>query len=187
MLYEFGGALLRGGYAPVWERGERGGLAVGSMGAFLVIESRAHAEKRDAKVLARLRAVTAGRSSRKQDPVAPALRKMWQDIAARIKPDQAAVLSGASGVEPATGREKAFLAEHADIPVRATGSFIGHALEPQFPMNVALAALALSHGTLFPPRDASGFERRMDGPLKQVIVTSVGYWRGEGLGLVEAV
>ena len=54
-------------------------------------------------------------------------------------------------------------------------------------MNVALAALALGHGTLFPPADASGVERAMDGPLDQVVVTGVGHWRGEGLALVEAV
>src|SRR3954470_7787561 len=36
MLYEFGGFPLKGGYAPVWERGPKGGLALGSLGAFLV-------------------------------------------------------------------------------------------------------------------------------------------------------
>ena len=32
-------------------------------------------------------------------------------------------------------------------------------------MNVALAAIAVSHGNLFPPGDDSGVERPMDGPL----------------------
>jgi 3-oxoacyl-[acyl-carrier-protein] synthase II len=53
-------------------------------------------------------------------------------------------------------------------------------------MNVALAALAVSRGSLFPPRDASGFEKPMSGALKQAIVTGVGYWRGEGMALVDA-
>jgi 3-oxoacyl-[acyl-carrier-protein] synthase II len=53
-------------------------------------------------------------------------------------------------------------------------------------MNVALAALAVSRGSLFPPRDAGGFEKPMSGALKQAIVTGVGYWRGEGMALVEA-
>ena len=96
------------------------------------------------------------------------------------------MLSGATGFEPSTSAERAFLSEHVDLPVRATGTYIGHAMEPQFPMNVALAAIALEHGSLFPPRDASGFERPMNGPLKQVVVTSVGFWWGEGLALVEA-
>ena len=60
--------------------------------------------------------------------------------------------------------------------------------EPQFPLNLALAALSVGHGNLFAPIDSSGVERAMSGgPLRQVVVTSVGPWRGEGLGLVEAV
>jgi 3-oxoacyl-[acyl-carrier-protein] synthase II len=54
-------------------------------------------------------------------------------------------------------------------------------------MNVALAAVALRQGHLFPSFDPSGFERAMDAPLRQVAVTSVGHWRGEGLALLEAV
>jgi 3-oxoacyl-[acyl-carrier-protein] synthase II len=110
---------------------------------------------------------------------------MWERIADGVRPG-AAFLSGASGAEPATGGERRFLAEHADIPVRATGSYIGHGMEPSFPMNVALAALALNKGTLFPQRDETGFEKILNGPFKQAIVTSVGYWRGEGMALLEA-
>ena len=87
----------------------------------------------------------------------------------------------------ATAQERAFLGLHADVPVRATGTHIGHGLEPQFPMNVALAALALRHGKLFPPGDDSGVERPMEGALTQVLVTSVGVVRGEGMALLEAV
>ncbi len=185
LLYAFGDELLTGPYRTVWQRGPKGGLVAGSLGAFLVIESRAHARKRGAAVMARLSAVMSERSSRTNDPVAPALRRMWARIAAQIKPG-AAFFSGASGAEPATGGERVFLAEHPDIPVRATGSYIGHGMEPAFPMNVALAALALSRGRLFPPRDGSGFEKPMAGALRQAVVTGVGYWRGEGLALVEA-
>ena len=58
---------------------------------------------------------------------------------------------------------------------------------PNSSMNIALAALALKHGKLFPPCDATGFEQPMDAKLAQAIVTGVGHWRGEGLALVEAV
>ena len=51
-------------------------------------------------------------------------------------------------------------------------------------MNIALAALAVSRGALFASNDP--FERPLDGPLAQVVVTGVGHWRGEGLALVEA-
>ena len=97
------------------------------------------------------------------------------------------MLSGATGAAPATAEERAFLAAHGDLAVRATGSYLGHGLEPQFPMNVALAAVALGHGSLFPPCDSTGLERPMSGDLSQVVVTGVGHWRGEGLALVERV
>jgi 3-oxoacyl-[acyl-carrier-protein] synthase II len=109
---------------------------------------------------------------------------MWGRIASRVAPG-AAFISGASGAGRATAAEQAFLAEHSDIPVRATDSYIGHGMEPAFPMNVALAALALSHGKLFAPRDPE-IEKPMPSALKQAIVTGVGYWRGEGMALVEA-
>jgi 3-oxoacyl-[acyl-carrier-protein] synthase II len=73
------------------------------------------------------------------------------------------------------------------MAVRATGTHVGHAFEPQFAMNIALAALALDHGKLFSPCDGSGLEQPMDAALQQAIVTSVGHWRGEGLALVESV
>src|SRR3982075_174720 len=46
MLYEFGDFNLKDKYAPVWARDNNSGFALGSGGAFLVIESRAHAEAR---------------------------------------------------------------------------------------------------------------------------------------------
>jgi 3-oxoacyl-[acyl-carrier-protein] synthase II len=64
-------------------------------------------------------------------------------------------------------------------------------------MNVALATVALGHGSLFPPCDSTGLERPMSGELsqglleqgllEQVLVTSVGHWRGEALALLERV
>src|SRR5229473_3227708 len=50
--YEFGGYLFKGAYKPVWERAPAGGFAAASLGAFLVIESRAHAQARGAQPLA---------------------------------------------------------------------------------------------------------------------------------------
>jgi 3-oxoacyl-[acyl-carrier-protein] synthase II len=185
MLYAFGDELLTGGYKTVWQRGPKGGMVVGSIGAFLVIESRAHAEKRGTQIMARLSAVMSERSSRETEPVVPSLRAMWGRIASRVTPGAAAFISGASGAGKATAGERTFLAEHGDIPVRATGSYIGHGMEPAFPMNVALAALALSHDKLFASRDPEA-EKPMPGALKQAIVTGVGYWRGEGMALVEA-
>jgi 3-oxoacyl-[acyl-carrier-protein] synthase II len=156
------------------------------LGAFLVIESRASADARGVKRLARLTAVASDRSRRKPGDIEAALTRLWARVAGGVEGSQAALISGATGAEPATAEERAFLGHHRDIAVRATGTYLGHGFEPQFPMNVALAALALNRGKLFPPGDDSGVERAMDGPLKQVVVTGVGHWRGEGLALIEA-
>src|SRR5207247_4974273 len=114
------------------------------------------------------------------------LSRLWDALPGPLKTSQLAIISGDTGAEPATADERAFLSRHADVAVRAPATYLGHAFEPQFPMNVALATLALSHGNLFPPGDDSDMERAMAGPLRQVIVTSVGHWRGEGLALLEA-
>jgi 3-oxoacyl-[acyl-carrier-protein] synthase II len=185
MMYEFGGYNLRDRFAPVWDRQPQGGFALGSVGAFLVLEAEAHARSRGAKPLARLTAVLSDRSKRGPGRIAESLRRMWGTIEGRLRPGEAAFLSGATGAEPATGEERTFLAEHDDVPVRAIGTFIGHSVEPQFPMSIAMAALAVSHGTLYPPSDRSGVERPMHGPLRQMVVTGVGHWRGEGMALVE--
>jgi 3-oxoacyl-[acyl-carrier-protein] synthase II len=187
MVHEFGKFPLKSRYAPVWERGEQGGFAIGSLGAFLVIEAREHAEKRGAKPLARLTAVVSDRSDRKPGAITATLSRLWDKINGKLASGHAAVISGATGAQPATGEERAFLQGHGDLAVRATGSYLGHGLEPQFPMNVALAAVALGHGSLFPPCDSTGVERPMSGDLSQIVVTSVGHWRGEGLALVERV
>ncbi len=52
---------------------------------------------------------------------------------------------------------------------------------------VALAALALARGGFYPPLDPSGFEKPAEAAPRQVLVTGFGHWRGEGLGLLEAV
>ena len=151
-----------------------------------MIESRAHADARGAKRIAKLTTVLSDRSKRHPGDVGAALGRLWSKISSRLTPGKAAVISGACGTAPATAEERAFLAQHKDIAVRAPGTYVGHAFEPQFLMNVALAAIAVSRGSLYPPGDDSGVERTMEGPLTQAVVTSVGHWRGEGLALVEA-
>jgi 3-oxoacyl-[acyl-carrier-protein] synthase II len=187
MFFEFTSLSLKDRLVPVWERTGRGGIALGSIGAFLVIEAREHAEARGAKPLARLTAVLSDCSRRAPGDVTATLAREWDAIKNKVVAGHAAVLSGAAGGAPATGEERAFLEAHPDLAVRATGSYLGHGPEPQFPMNIALAAVALGHGSLFPPCDATGLERPMTGDLQQVVVTGVGHWRGEGLALVERV
>ena len=71
--------------------------------------------------------------------------------------------------------------------VRNTGTYIGHGVETQFPANLGIACAAiLEHGKLFVPA-GSGDTGDSPSGLSQVIVTSVGNWRGEGLALLERV
>src|SRR2546421_458776 len=46
LLYDAGGHVLRAPFQPVWERTQRTGMVLGSLGAFLVLEARGHAEAR---------------------------------------------------------------------------------------------------------------------------------------------
>ncbi len=64
MLYETAGFNLKSPFRPVWERSPKGGFALGSLGAFLVLESREHASARGAKPLAKLSMVVAERADR---------------------------------------------------------------------------------------------------------------------------
>ena len=98
-----------------------------------------------------------------------------------------AIITGATGAEPATSEERAFLNEHRDVAVRATGTMFGHMLETQFPLGLGLAALAISRGALFPPNDQTGVEIEMTKKPTQIVVIGAGHWRGEGMALVEAI
>ena len=185
LLYDAGGHMLRGAFQPVWERAK--GMVLGSLGAFLVLEARGHAEARNAKPLARLSGVLSERSGRRAGAIPAALARMWQRLVPPPARAGIAVISGATGAQPATGEERAWLKTLPDVPVRATSSILGHGFEPQFAMNIALAALALGRKKLFPAVDSSGVEQEYEGPLERVAVTAVGHWRGEGMALIEAV
>jgi 3-oxoacyl-[acyl-carrier-protein] synthase II len=182
MLYEFGGFYLKAPFAPVWKRVSHPGFALGSMGAFLVLEAAPHARARGAKPLARLSAILNRYSHRKPGDVTSALDTLFSKFT--LLPEDV-VISGATGAEPATGEERAFLTAHPKLVVRATGTQLGHGLEPQFAMNIALAALAVGRAKLFASADP--FERPFTGALTRAFVTSIGHWRGEGIALVESL
>jgi 3-oxoacyl-[acyl-carrier-protein] synthase II len=187
LLREAGGHALKGGFAPVFERSALGGgLASGSLGAFLVLESAEHVAARGARPLAQLSRVLSERTPRRPGQAQAVLERMWADLEPSLAPGRFAILSGATGAEPATSEERRFLEAHPDVPVRATGTHIGHAVDAQFPMNLALATLALAHRRLYPSAGRVEVDGANEG-LTQIVVTSVGYWRGEGMALIEAV
>ena len=186
VLYEFGDFNLRDKFAPVWSRQKNAGFALGSAGAFLVIESKAHAQARGAKPYARLTNVVADLAHRKHPgEVTATLEKLWSKLG-KLE-DTGAIITGATGAEPATSEERAFLGEHPDFVVRATGTMFGHTMETQFPLGLGLAALSISRGALFPPNDPTGLEVEMSKPPAQIVVIGAGHWRGEGMALVEAI
>ena len=186
VLYEFGDFNLKDKFAPVFEREQHPGFALGSAGAFLVIESKAHATGRGAKPFARLTTVVADLCQRKRaGDVTATLDRLWS----KLGPIEGggAIITGATGAEPVTSEERAFLQKHGDFAVRATGTRFGHTLETQFPLGLGLAALSISRHALFPPLDSSNVEIEMIKPPSQVVVVGAGHWRGEGMALVEAV
>lgn len=161
LIYEMGGFLWKQPYRPVRERApEGGGMILGSGACFLVLESRDHAAARGATPLAAISGIASDRSRRQPGSVGQALRAQADRLGAR--PD--AVLSGATGVKGITEDEQAALAAFApNAAIHATGDLVGHTMEAQAPIGVALAAALIA-----------------DRKANEALVTSVGHWRGEG-------
>jgi 3-oxoacyl-[acyl-carrier-protein] synthase II len=185
LINEEAGLPLKGEFAPVWDRGPEGGIAFGNMGAFLVLESRDHAQKRGARPRARITAIQSSRNMRQADDIETTLRHQWNALTPKIDRTRAAIISGANGFEPGTTAELKVLREIA-LPVRNTGTYIGHGVETQFAANLAIACAMLEDGKLFVPT-GSGDSGEGPASLSQAVVTSVGSWRGEGLALIERI
>jgi 3-oxoacyl-[acyl-carrier-protein] synthase II len=186
LLFEFGGLNLKGEFAPVFSPKRPAGMAAGSMGAFMVLESREHAESRGAKPIAKLGSIYSGRGRRDVGEVESSLSSLLAETIKKVEADATAIFSGATGCEPSTAEEAKVLAD-AKLPVRSIASRVGHGFEAAFPIGVALAAIAVKEGKLFPSMPNVPLEASSAGQLKSAIVTCVGHWRGEGVGVVEAI
>jgi 3-oxoacyl-[acyl-carrier-protein] synthase II len=185
LLFELGGMVLKGEFAPVWDRGPTGGIAFATMGAFLVLESREHALARGVRPRARISPVQSDRNMRQSGESERALRQQWEALAGQIDPARAVIISGAAGLEPATSAERRVLKD-IGLPVRNTGTYIGHGVDTQFMANLGIACAVIEHRKLFAPT-GSGDTGKSPADLSQVAVTSVGSWRGEGLAVIERV
>jgi 3-oxoacyl-[acyl-carrier-protein] synthase II len=152
-----GNTLWRGEPTGTWARtADGGGMTLGSIGAFLVLEEAGHAAARNQKALACLRHASSSRARRVPGAVTAELERLWTVIAPRLAGKDVGVISGASGCEPATSEERAFLARRPPLAVRATADHVGYGIEPQFPLNIAIAAIALNERRLFPTFDSDG-------------------------------
>jgi 3-oxoacyl-[acyl-carrier-protein] synthase II len=180
--YEMGGLNWKRPFAGVWERqGQGGGLVLGSLGCFLVIESRAHAVGRGAAPVARIAGVTTDRCRRRPGQATANATRQLAGFATELDRGTAAVVSAASGAPAPTVEEQAWL-RSLGLPVRAVATALGHSLEPAFPAALALAAIAVAKRRLFAPLEPA--EAAMTGRLRQALVTGWGHWRGEALALV---
>lgn len=192
MILAGGGWGWKGEPVPVWARPEKGGGSInGSVGAFLVIEAREHAEARGRKPYARLGPVLSDRSMRRPGEAAANAARQFEAISAAAHHHPLAVITGASGIAASTREEQEFLTglmKKGEVStVRAASNMLGTAIDASFASGVALAALALSRHGFYKPTDDTGFEKPLAVPPEAIAVITWGIWRGEGMGLVEAV
>jgi len=174
-----GHVLWRGPFAPIRARQPEGGAILGSVGCFLVIEARAHAAARGVTPLARIAGVRTDRCHRAPGEAAANLGREIAELGGAAA--ASAVIAGTNGANPVAAEEQACL-DQLGLPVRSLHTAIGNSVEPSFPAAVAIAALCLARGRLFPPLEPA--EAPLDGGLKGLYVTSAGIWRGESAALI---
>lgn len=184
--YELGGYLHRGPWKPVWQRGgaEGGGVVSGSGAAFLVLESRQHAEARGRHIYAQLGPVVSDRARRRKQDLGDAIASLLEKSDLPVNGPLLA-MSGASGAHEATRAELAALERNPQLVARGFGTLTGHMKEAQFPFAVALAALAIDRKSGYPAFDATA-EGAFEGVPRSVLATAIGYHYFEGMALVGA-
>jgi 3-oxoacyl-[acyl-carrier-protein] synthase II len=184
-LWEFAHMHYRDEFKPVFAPGRKPGMATGTGSCFLVLESRKHAEARGAMPIAKITYVGSARARREAGGVRASVAALIGEAKKRA-PNAGAIYTSATGVEPATGEEAEAL-KSAGVPVRAVVSRIGQTFESMFPFGIAFAALAVSSGKLAAPMPNVPLESPGADGVKSVLVSTVGHWRGEGVGIVEAI
>ena len=190
MLMEFGHTLWQGEHGSVWSREDTdGGMVMGSAGAFLILESRQHAEARGAKPYARITKVVADRCTRQPGAARKVADGLFEQIKTEIPAGPLPVLTGCCGVQPQLKEEHDFLnglSEFGIEPIiRGVTTVFGNTLEAQFPVSVILASLAISKGAFFDPFDSTGVEKEFSSDLERILISTWAHWRGESLALVE--
>ncbi len=179
LTFEFGQLLHQGDWKPLWQRQNEpgGGLILGSGAAFLVLEERAHAEARGARIYAAIDKVASNQARRSPDTYHQALGRLINPVVEDGETDL--LISGASGTDLPTKAERQVLGGLDVKAVRTLSAATGHLKEAQFPFAVAAAALAIHQESCFPVFSPDA-EAAYDGPVSSAVATTVGYYRAEG-------
>jgi 3-oxoacyl-[acyl-carrier-protein] synthase II len=182
LSYELGRHLQNDGWSPIWSRNGRdgGGIITGSGGAFVVLESRNHAEARGARIYAKLDAVAGDQVRRNDGALAASLSRLLS----KIDPSHSTPLaiSAASGAHNVTSSELSVIKAHG-AQVRGFTGLTGHMKEAQMPFAVALAALSVYSGKAPAPMEG-GVEGPLTGSISSALAVTAGFVRSEGAALV---
>ena len=156
------------------------GVVFGSAGAFLVLESREHAEARGATIYATLDEVEGDRGARDDGKLETRLARLADRVAADAGSIDL-VISGAAGEPVIAAREESWLKDRfSAASLRRQAIAFGHGVEAQFPLAIALGAIAVSAGQPIARFSAEG-ETDMPAAPKTALVTALGFRRGEGM------
>lgn len=189
---ELCGTLWHGEVLPVRQRAVTGGgIILGSIGSFIVLEDAQHARDRGARPYARVRNVVSSRMKFAEAGDSTSTDDFSMQRCLREAPGALVdVLSGASGVSSAMAREMAFIEalQREDLVrnVHCYGDAVGHGIEAHFPTGIALASIALARRRMFPAFDNDPVQPASS-PAGRILVTGFGQWRGGGAALLEAV
>lgn len=184
--YEMGGYLLKDTWRPVFGRTEEhGGFTVGSVGAFLILESASHAANRGVAGYARLDGVVSDRGPRDAASLSARLDALFEKSGA--SDDDLLVLSGASGIASLSQTERnALRARFPHAALRSYGTLLGQSFEAQFSAGVALAAAAIARRKGLPPFDGR-VENAVGFTPSRALVTTVGHVQAEGVAVLHAL
>ncbi|GAA5103147.1 beta-ketoacyl-ACP synthase [Bartonella acomydis] len=176
LAHELGGLLTQSGWTPIWDRKNYsgGGVITGSGGVFLVLESEEHARKRNAHAYAEISQIITDQTDRTKVSLEKSILSMLKTIKAK----SSLVISAASGFHEVTKAEQNAL-DAADIFYRGITTLFGYMREAQFPLALALAAIAVDKKRSFPV--LSTHEKPFSKEVREAFVTTIGIKRAEGI------
>ncbi|WP_375665628.1 beta-ketoacyl-ACP synthase [Bartonella sp. TT121SHDZB] len=182
LAHELGGLLTHNGWSPVWGRKvyPGGGIITGSGGIFFVLESGEHAKKRNARAYAEISQIVTDQIDRTKTSLRESIATMLKTVCTK----SALAISAASGAHEATKAEQNAL-DDANLSYRGITTLFGYMREAQFPLALALAALAIEKKHCFPA--LSPHEKPFLKEVHEIFVTTIGIKRAEGIVRLTAV